>query len=207
MTKLALLTIQNSVEHLLKEKGSRFICRAEPAADETTAESAVQTARQKYPDATHHCYAYCVGSGPRKIFRFNDDGEPSGTAGRPILQAITGRDLSRVVVVVVRYFGGTKLGTGGLIRAYGGVAAQTLDKAHMITVYPTHRFALQFAYPLSQAVDSAIHKFQALVVDSSFGAGVRFVVSVRNDRAVDFCDHLRDLTANNVEITDMGEIN
>ena len=88
--------------------------------------------RAEYPDATHHCWAYRIGD----LYRFNDDGEPGGTAGAPILRAIEGQGLQHVMVVVVRYFGGVKLGTGGLVRAYGGAAAEVLRTAQLLTVRP-----------------------------------------------------------------------
>ncbi|MFC6616804.1 IMPACT family protein [Deinococcus radiophilus] len=81
--------------------------------------------RAKYPDATHHCWAYRIG----ELYRFNDDGEPGGTAGAPILRAIEGQGVQHVMVIVVRYYGGVKLGTGGLVRAYGGAAAECLRTA------------------------------------------------------------------------------
>lgn len=105
---------------------SRFLACACHTPDEESALALIQNARDRYPDATHHCYGYIVGEGGTTV-RFGDDGEPSGTAGMPILQVIQKRNLSRVSVVVTRYFGGIKLGAGGLVRAYGGAAGEALD--------------------------------------------------------------------------------
>ncbi|MBN2000593.1 YigZ family protein [candidate division KSB1 bacterium] len=205
MTQFALRTIQNPVEHLLKEKGSKFLCLAEPVSSKHLAESVIQNVRVKYFDATHHCYAYSIGSGSEKIFRFNDDGEPSGTAGKPILQAITSRRLSQLIVIVVRYFGGTKLGTGGLIRAYGGVAAQTLDKAEIVTTYLTEQLDLQFSYSLLHLVETAVQKFRVQIVESSFESGIRFIVSVRKDFVAPFTEFVRNGSSDNVIFTAKGE--
>mgnify|MGYP000044189308 CR=1 FL=1 len=107
---------------------SRFLAWAHHTPDERSALDLIQQAKDTYPDATHHCYGYIVGEGGNTI-RFSDDGEPGGTAGMPILQVIQKRGLSRGTVVVTRYFGGVKLGAGGLTRAYGGAAGEALDGA------------------------------------------------------------------------------
>lgn len=106
-------------------KGSRFIATAAPAADESQAKALLDELRAEWPDASHHCWAWRLAT--PAIERAGDDGEPSGSAGRPILAALVGRDLVDTAVIVTRWFGGTKLGVGGLVRAYGGTAAQALD--------------------------------------------------------------------------------
>lgn len=110
-----------SYEEIIKK--SRFLCNAAPVESVEEALSFLERVRD--PGATHNCWAYRVG----QHYRFSDDGEPAGTAGRPILSAIEGQGLDRVIVVVTRYFGGVKLGAGGLVRAYGGVAAKCLQRA------------------------------------------------------------------------------
>ncbi|MCA9739293.1 MAG: YigZ family protein, partial [Gemmatimonadetes bacterium] len=109
-------------------KGSRFIADLVPVSDAAQADAAVDAARAAFPDARHHCFAWRVGA-RGDTFRFGDDGEPAGSAGRPILQHLEGLDVTDAVLVVTRYFGGTKLGVGGLIRAYGGAAAAALEAA------------------------------------------------------------------------------
>ncbi len=106
-------------------KGSRFIATAAPASDESQAKALLDELRSEWPDASHHCWAWRLAA--PAIDRAGDDGEPSGSAGRPILAALTGRELVDTAVIVTRWFGGTKLGVGGLVRAYGGTAAQALD--------------------------------------------------------------------------------
>jgi putative IMPACT (imprinted ancient) family translation regulator len=125
-----------------KIKGSRFIATAGHFADEAGVAEVIRRLRARFPDANHHCSAW--RSADR--FRYNDDGEPSGTAGRPILQRIDGRGLDHVFVVVSRIFGGTKLGAGGLVRAYSSAAAAVLDLAPQLEVVPTHRVRVTVAY-------------------------------------------------------------
>ena len=124
-------TVSAPNEHEIdKIKGSRFLGFVCPVQDEEQALQHVEALRKRFYDARHWCWAYRLGRG-RDVFRYQDDGEPSGTAGRPILQEIDGRELTDVLVVVVRYFGGTKLGTGGLARAYGDAARATLGSAEI----------------------------------------------------------------------------
>ncbi|MFD3004868.1 MULTISPECIES: IMPACT family protein [Thermus] len=120
---------------------SRFLAKAAPVASEE--EALAFLAAQREPEATHNCYAYKIGS----LYRFSDDGEPTGTAGKPILHAIEAGGLDRVVVLVVRYFGGVKLGAGGLVRAYGGVAAEALRRAPKVPLVDLVevRFRVPFA--------------------------------------------------------------
>ena len=106
-------------------KGSRFIVDVSPAGDEDEARQVLTQVRADFPDASHHCWAWRIAD--PAIDRVNDDGEPSGSAGRPILAQLTGRDPVDTAVIVTRYFGGTKLGVGGLVRAYGGAAGAALD--------------------------------------------------------------------------------
>ena len=121
-------SISGPAEGLYKEKGSKFLAFAYPVVSEEEVRAALEKIRKEYYDARHHCYAYRLGlSGD--VWRYNDDGEPSSTAGRPIYGQILSRELSDVLIVVVRYFGGIKLGVPGLIRAYKAAAADALDYA------------------------------------------------------------------------------
>ena len=118
--------VRSSVEtEAAPTKGSRFLCTLEPVSSDDDARAVLSRVRIAYPDASHHCWAWRLAA--PAIDRAGDDGEPSGSAGRPILAALTGRELVDTAVIVTRWFGGTKLGVGGLVRAYGGTAAQALD--------------------------------------------------------------------------------
>ncbi len=128
-----------------KIKGSRFIAAVAPAASEEEAMAHVAAVRREHHAARHVCWAWRLGDGGERS-RSSDDGEPSGSAGRPILQAIEGADLTFVVVAVTRYFGGTKLGVGGLVRAYGGAAAEALAAVGITVVVPTERVTVRLDY-------------------------------------------------------------
>ena len=132
-------------EGLFKDNGSRFIAFARPVESEAEVREAVAALRKEYHDARHHCYAYRLGY-DGSVFRSSDDGEPSGSAGRPILGQIDSRGLSDILVVVVRYFGGIKLGIPGLIRAYKSSTADALDKAGVVRKTATETVRIAFPY-------------------------------------------------------------
>ena len=127
-------TIQSPTESKFTIKGSKFLGFAYPVDKQEEIDEILTVIRKKYYDATHHCYAWQLGSGKEMTFRYNDDGEPSGTAGKPIYGAIQRLDLTNVLIVSIRYYGGTKLGTGGLIKAYGQSASRHLEAAKIKTV-------------------------------------------------------------------------
>jgi uncharacterized YigZ family protein len=182
----------------LKEKGSRFIAFASPATDSIEAEAIVTLLAKKYHDATHKCFAYFVGVGPDAHSRYNDDGEPSGTAGKPILQAIIGLELTNVVVIVTRYFGGTKLGTGGLLRAYGGVASQALAAASIETRFLYDIVQLECSYHDLNVILNTVQKLEAIVKSSNYGGTVELQVKVRLSRSKQFIEIVIDHTAGRV---------
>jgi len=139
-------TIKSSSEGIYKEKGSKFLGYAFPVHSEDEAKSVLEKLKKKYHDARHHCYAWVLGPGGDQV-RMNDDGEPSGTAGKPILGQISSRNLTYIMVVVVRYFGGILLGTGGLVRAYREAASLALDKNHIVSKEVTRFYKIHFNYP------------------------------------------------------------
>lgn len=138
-------SISGSSEGLYKEKGSKFLAFAYPVVSEEEVRTVLDRIRKEYYDARHHCYAYRLGL-TGNVWRYNDDGEPSSTAGRPIYGQILSRELSDVLIVVVRYFGGTKLGVPGLIRAYKTAAADALDHARTVEKVASERYAVTFDY-------------------------------------------------------------
>lgn len=141
-------TLKHPVEHQEEVKGSDFLVYASRADTPEEALTFVQGIRQKHPEATHVCWAYKM----EQQYRFNDDGEPGGTAGQPILRAIQGQGLDHVVVAVVRYYGGTKLGAGGLVRAYGGSAAEALRTAEKHEELPRVSLTLQVPFELTSVL-------------------------------------------------------
>jgi uncharacterized YigZ family protein len=138
-------------EGLYKEKGSKFIASAFTVLNEDDVKKALAEVKKKYYDARHHCYAYMIGP-DKACFRSSDDGEPSGTAGKPILNQILSKDVTNVCVIVVRYFGGIKLGVSGLINAYKTAARDALDNAVIIEKTVDEVYSLEFAYPLMNDV-------------------------------------------------------
>ena len=136
---------------LYKEKGSKFIAEAFTVMSEDEAKAAIADIKKKYFDARHHCFAYMIGP-DKKAFRASDDGEPSGTAGKPILNQILSKDVTNVCVVVTRYFGGIKLGTSGLINAYKTAAREALENARIVEKTINNIYSLEFEYPLMNEV-------------------------------------------------------
>lgn len=152
------LTITAPSEGLYKEKGSKFLAFAYPVRTETEVKEHLERIKKEYFDARHHCYAYILG--PHKdAFRINDDGEPSGTAGKPIHGQLLSTNLTDVCVIVVRYFGGIKLGVSGLINAYKTAARDALDNATVIEKTIDIGYHLHFEYPLMNDVMRILKDF------------------------------------------------
>ena len=141
----AFLTIERSAEGQFKDKGSKFFAYAYPIKTEEEAKDYIHALKKEHFSARHHCYAWRLGA-DKLLFRANDDGEPSSTAGKPILGQIQKNDLSNILIVVVRYFGGTLLGVGGLIQAYREAAADALHNANIIEKLVEVEFYVEFDY-------------------------------------------------------------
>ena len=178
-------SIPASAEGLFKDNGSRFISFAFPVETEEEVKDIVADLKKKYHDARHHCYAYRLGYLGDK-FRANDDGEPSSSAGRPILGQIDSRGLSDVLVVVVRYFGGIKLGIPGLIRAYKTSTAEALDKAGSVEKIAGKWFGLRFGYESTNSVMKVLKDMELRQRGQDFGAECSLQVWVRLSAENDF---------------------
>lgn len=159
-----------------KVKGSRFIGNTWQVRTNEEVESHLAEIRAREPSATHHCWAYRIDN---NTFRWSDDGEPTGTAGAPILRQIDGRKLHRVLVVITRYYGGTKLGSGGLIRAYGDAASEVLDGAEIIKEVEQAIIHLRFDYDDTAAAMQVLHRFNAQVIEQEYAADTRLIIHVR----------------------------
>lgn len=181
----------------LREKGSRFLAVVGPAADEAAAEAALDRLRAAHPDATHHCFAWRLGPDARE--RSSDDGEPSGTAGIPILQVLRGRGLSDVVAVVVRWYGGTKLGKGGLARAYAGAARDAIDAAPTVRRVARVTLAVDLPYERIGAVKRLVHPPDVELARERYGERARLELAVREDRVGEVAAALADLGLEGVE--------
>ena len=193
------ITLRDTTRKELKVQGSRFIALAQPVLGKDEAMQAVNTARNELYDASHHCFAYRLGTGESQ-FRHNDDGEPSGSAGKPILAAIDKGGLTDVIVVVTRYFGGTKLGVGGLVRAYGGAAELALDAAGRITKYTTGRLTIAFPHALISNVMHVIAKTGASISDTFYDEEVHMVLEIRRSKLEELSAFLTDKTSGNLRM-------
>lgn len=172
------LTIAGTSRAELTVKASRFIGEAFHAASADVAKEYIETIRKREHNASHHCFAYRIGFDAEE-FRYSDDGEPNGTGGPPILRHIDGRNLTNLVVVVTRYYGGTNLGTGGLIRAYGDTAAAALDSARIVTRILRKRVRLTFQYDDTSPAMHTISQFDAPIIDTQYTEQTAITVDVR----------------------------
>lgn len=189
----AILDTYNSIsapsEGLFKDNGSRFIALAFPVESEEEVKGIVGSLKKEYHDARHHCYAYRIGKDGER-FRANDDGEPSGSAGRQILGQIDSAALSDVLVVVVRYFGGIKLGIPGLIRAYRTSTADALSKAVVTEKVAGSWFRLGFSYAQLPGVMKVLKEADVPQRAQDFGEECTIEVRVRLGIAADFLEKI-----------------
>lgn len=168
-------TIESSVENtLLKEKGSKFIGFAFPVNNEEELKSALEKIRSEHPKATHHCYAFRMGLNGEN-YRANDDGEPSGSAGLPIYNQLLAHEITNVLVISVRYYGGTKLGVSGLVKAYKESAKITLEEANIITKELETLIEVRFNFNQQNLIFTLLSKYDAKVV--SFDANEQCIVT------------------------------
>ena len=154
-----------------QEKGSKFYAIASAVGSETEVRERLDALKKKYHDARHYCYAFVLRpeAGRESVFRASDDGEPAHSAGEPILGQIRSLELYDTLVVVVRYFGGTKLGVGGLVHAYRSAAADALRNNQVVQRVYQAQLAIRFAYAATSEVQRAMHRYDASIVDQSFG--------------------------------------
>ena len=171
-------TIKNISEGIYKEKGSKFITYAFPVICEEDIKIEIDKLKKEYYDARHHCYAYMLGA-DKKTFRANDDGEPSSTAGKPILGQILSTELTNILIVVIRYFGGTKLGVSGLIRAYKTAALDAISNAEIIEKTVNDIYDIHFDYLVMNDVMRIIKEEEPLQIDQDFNLTCRITLSIR----------------------------
>ncbi|MEZ5990599.1 MAG: YigZ family protein [Planctomycetota bacterium] len=196
----SLLRIAGPVEHeIAKIKGSRFVAFATPVRDEDEAAAFVDGLRRRFHDARHHCWAWRLGREPERA-RSSDDGEPSGTGGAPILAEIDGRDLRDLVVVVVRWFGGVKLGTGPLARAYGEAAREVLTRARVVEVPIVRQVRVIHAWDDSGPVQAVQARFGLTPVEGAYEAEVRLVFAVPTARAEAFARAVTDASSGRARV-------
>ena len=170
-------TIQSPSEGLYKEKGSKFLSFAFPVKNVEEIKTILENYRKEYYDARHVCYAYMLGE-ERTEFRSNDDGEPSGTAGRPILGQINSFELTDILIIVIRYFGGILLGTGGLVTAYKEAAADAINHAEIVEKTIEIPLSIHFSYELMSEVSRLIKEFDLQISRQKFETACDMTFSI-----------------------------
>lgn len=193
------LTVENRVETLYKEKGSKFFSFVFPVKDLTEVKSILDELKKKYYDATHHCYAYILGF-EKEVFRMNDDGEPSSTAGKPIYGQLQSKNLTNVLLVVVRYFGGTKLGVSGLIKAYKTAAAECLSAAMIVEKKVRLSYKVMFPYEKMNAVMSLLKEIKAEQTKHIFETECSMEVLVESSQQNKFEDAISKIEKTNFSL-------
>jgi uncharacterized YigZ family protein len=172
-------TILQPSQGVYREKGSKFLAFAFPANSETQVKHYLETLRKQYYDATHHCYAYVLGF-DKSAYRVNDDGEPSGTAGRPIHGQMLSFDLTNTLIVVIRYYGGTNLGVPGLIHAYKTAAAEALRNATIVTQIVKEVYQIEYPYDAMNDVMKIVKDEILEVINTEFGMKCVIRLAIRH---------------------------
>lgn len=196
--KLIYKTVARESETLLVEKKSKFISHTMPVSTEAEALEYLSEIRSQYPDARHNVYAYVIDE--NNIFRYSDDGEPSGTAGMPVLDTIRKSGLVDVIVVVTRYFGGTLLGTGGLVRAYSGSAKMGLEKSGIITRVMSDIIEARVSYDLAGKLQYALAQDGFDIENTVYENDVTFYISAPVSDTERLMARLTDITGGRAEL-------
>lgn len=193
-------TIKGSGEAFIIEKKSKFIATVYPVESPEEAEKYMIKLRKKYYDATHNCFAYQIGE-KNEYQKSSDDGEPQGTAGKPILDVLKGEDIKNTLICVTRYFGGTLLGTGGLVRAYGKAAKEGLLAAGIVEKRRIRLYHIQMPYTLIGKVQYLLSEKQYTIRESIYLEEVTFIVEVLTSQEAHFIKWLNEQTNASVTIT------
>ncbi len=182
-------TIKQRSEGVFRDRGSKFLAFAFPVNTRDEIKKTLAELRKEYHDARHHCYAYRLGAA-KEIFRANDDGEPSGTAGKSILGQIRSNDLSNILIVVVRYFGGTLLGVGGLINAYRTAAANAIYDAKIITAAEQDLIEINFPYVIMNKIMKIIRDEGMKIMEQDFTETCKIKAFIRKSRTTQVLNRL-----------------
>ncbi|KUL49673.1 IMPACT family protein [Streptomyces sp. NRRL F-4489] len=197
-------TVARAGVHEIEISKSRFLCALAPAATEAEAQAVIARVRKEHPTARHHCFAYVLGA-DGAVQKASDDGEPGGTAGVPMLQMLVRREVRYTVAVVTRYFGGVKLGAGGLIRAYGGVVGEALDAIGTVTRQRFRLAAVTVDHQRAGRLENDLRTTGRAVREVSYGAEVRIEVALPEAELPAFRAWLADTTAGTARLELGGE--
>lgn len=192
------LTIKNESRIEIKIKNSKFIGHTYFTDSIKSVQTIFTKIKKIEYNANHNCYAYIIGIDKQKIFKYSDDGEPNGTAGKPIYDVIAGNNLTNILLVVTRYFGGTKLGTGGLVKAYSETAKSVLDKSGIIEKYliDTLEFDIDFSH--FNSLNHIIANSKAKILKSDFSNNVKIKLEVRKSKTIQVKNEITELTSGKV---------
>lgn len=190
-------TVQKHSIFEYEDRKSIFIGEAAPASTEADAHDFIAYVKKKYPDANHHVYAYVIRE--NSIMRFSDDREPQGTAGMPVLDIIRKNGCTDTVIVVTRYFGGTLLGTGGLVRAYGAAALGALKEANIITYDIYSNYKLTVSYSDYQKILTALSEFGFRCIDTDYSDNIEIVGKIKKDSSEIFIKKLIEITSDRIQ--------
>ncbi|CAI1087617.1 MULTISPECIES: IMPACT family protein [Serratia] len=187
-------------------KKSRFITLLAPTGGVDAAKAFIQQVRDEHPTARHHCWAFVAGPPTdSQQLGFSDDGEPSGTAGKPILAQLMGSGIGEITAVVVRYYGGIKLGTGGLVRAYGSGVQQALKQLAVSYKIPQAEYTLQCDYAQLALVENLLQQLEGRIVQGEYGASVLLHLTLPVTGVEAFGNKLRDLSRGNLQLTPISQ--
>lgn len=190
-------TIDKFYQNQIDIKKSQFICRLYPVQTEKEAKEIIAKISEEFKDATHNCSAYYVSDGEG----YDDDGEPGGTAGRPMLNVLKKNELQNSVAIVTRYFGGIKLGAGGLVRAYSKSVLETLAIAEIVEMEKYELFSFTFDYQHIKLVDSDLRAQKIDIIDKNYDANVTYIIATENKERL---DNLKEKLAKEVKIDYLG---
>jgi Uncharacterized conserved protein len=194
-------TITSPSEGIYRDKGSKFIAYAYPLRGEDQVKERIAALKSEHPKARHHCWAYRL-TPDRSVFRINDDGEPSGTAGRPILNTLLSYDLTNILVVVVRYFGGTLLGVPGLIHAYKTATVEALNAAEVVELTTNDVYRVSFGYEQMNDVMRIVKEENVGVLNQAFDNRCALELEIRRLRVNAVLERLQKVTGVNMVYTD-----
>lgn len=187
------IVVKEGAEGIYEEKKSRFIAKVYKVENENEVSSYIEEARKKYWDARHNCYAYVIGNN-NEITRCSDDGEPSGTAGKPILEVITRMGVHNCLIIVTRYFGGTLLGTGGLVRAYTDASVTALNNSLLATQVSGVRYIVITDYNGSGKIQYAMASVNAEIADTEYTDKVTMKIVIEKEREKLLVDTITEIT-------------
>lgn len=193
-------SIENNTEAIVVEKKSKFIANIFYVEDMKEAEEIIEKIRKKYYDARHNCYAYRIMQEERVIERQSDDGEPSGTAGAPMLNILSKKELVNVLVVVTRYFGGILLGTGGLVKAYSEATKKALEKTNEIEIERGYVVEAIVEYDMQKRFEYACEKGNINIISKEYTDKIKNIIEISKNAYVGFCQKMTDESLNDILI-------